>query len=138
MGCEVCGQAAPEHIWRCEKHYCCTVCETKEDLTLHCNMLICQDCRNNLIKKQIAEFTDSTYHRDEIICPWCGREGANDWDIEYDDDFKCDFCDQRFHGVRNVEVTYTTTKAGNLTIDEFVANLKKYSVGAFKVNVKPK
>jgi|GEM_PF-1907667 len=125
MGCEVCGQDAPEHIWRCEKHFCCDVCRTKEDLLFWSSMLICKSCHDKRVRQRIAAFDDDTYYRDEIICPWCGDKSISDCEGTVKHKHKCSFCGQKFDITRKVDIAYTTTRTGGITTDEFTAKLRE-------------
>jgi predicted RNA-binding Zn-ribbon protein involved in translation (DUF1610 family) len=55
--------------------------------------------------KRDHEFTD------EIVCPWCGHEISDSWEVEADDgDYECPECGNEFCYCREVSVTYSTSK----------------------------
>lgn len=46
---------------------------------------------------------------DEVVCPWCGYEHGDSWELDCDEDtIECDSCGKPFQYVRNVSVTYDT------------------------------
>jgi len=51
----------------------------------------------------------------EIICPWCGIEYINSWEVETDlEDWglqRCENCEHEFYAMRYVTVEYSTRKA---------------------------
>ena len=45
----------------------------------------------------------------EIVCPYCGYEISDSWELTCDDDeYECDECGKKFHYYREVDVHYTT------------------------------
>lgn len=52
---------------------------------------------------------DSTYE-DEIVCPHCGYNFSDSWEVHDDCKMECDFCDQSFELIINREVSYSTYK----------------------------
>lgn len=53
----------------------------------------------------------NTTHTDEIVCPWCGHEHQDSWEMA-DGVHWCGACSKEFRVNINVIVTYTTTKEG--------------------------
>ena len=47
---------------------------------------------------------------DEVVCPHCGEEYQDSWELPDSDDRECYNCGEEFHFERNVEVTYSTYK----------------------------
>ena len=47
-----------------------------------------------------------------IICPWCGAEDIDSWEIDgdYEEDVECEECGKTYIYERIVDVSYTTTK----------------------------
>ena len=43
------------------------------------------------------------------ICPWCGHEDLDSWELE-DGEYDCGTCDKPYIVERCVDVSYTTTK----------------------------
>lgn len=70
----------------------------------------CKTCIDAAIEKQIAEFDGDTSYTAEIVCPHCGNEYSDSWEME-DGHYDCQHCGNSFVVCRNVEVTYTTAKA---------------------------
>lgn len=50
-------------------------------------------------------------HTQEVVCPWCGYEHGDSWEIGFDDgEDECCECGKQFHYVRDINVTYSTYK----------------------------
>lgn len=51
----------------------------------------------------------------EIVCPFCGCEFIDSWDVESDKEdiglIECGECEKDFYATRHIEVTYSTEKA---------------------------
>lgn len=52
---------------------------------------------------------------DEIVCPFCGAEQSDSWEIGGGrdgalGDYECDQCEKHFYAYRNVHVTYDSAK----------------------------
>ncbi len=48
---------------------------------------------------------------DEVVCPWCGYEHQDSWELSADDaEWECDECGKPFNYSRYVSVTYSTSK----------------------------
>lgn len=45
----------------------------------------------------------------EIVCPYCGHEMTDSWELSEDDDeYECEACEKTFHYCREIDVRYTT------------------------------
>lgn len=113
MTCTECGKHA-EHITRCEEHYRCDDCGTKDGLCTHCEGVLCDPCHTIRVEKRVEEFDGDTEGTVEITCPHCGYEEGDSWEHEEGED-TCGDCGRRFNISRYTEVTYTTTKADTST-----------------------
>jgi transcription elongation factor Elf1 len=52
-----------------------------------------------------------TLYQDEIVCPHCGYEHSDSWEVKHNDgEYNCDSCGKKFHYERHIEVTYSTRK----------------------------
>lgn len=53
-------------------------------------------------------------YTDEIICPYCGYEFSDSFEINSGEEdlglIKCDECGKSFYAIRNIEITYSTEK----------------------------
>jgi len=48
---------------------------------------------------------------DEIICPWCGKEVGDSWEMADDGkDETCGYCEKQFDYNRVIDVTYSTMR----------------------------
>lgn len=79
--------------------------------------------RSNSIMDEIKEYPanvklisidrediDSEY-TDDVVCPYCGYEHSDSWEFSDDCcDIQCCFCENTFEMVRNVSVTYSSSK----------------------------
>ncbi|MCU7836491.1 MAG: hypothetical protein KZQ83_14735 [gamma proteobacterium symbiont of Taylorina sp.] len=110
MNCRTCGKANPEHIWYCKDHYKCMDCGTKDDLITADGGVYCHDCRDKKIKERITNFKGDTDYTNEIVCPHCGYKYGDSWEVTEGID-NCPDCDLKLEIVRDVEVTYCTSKA---------------------------
>lgn len=111
--CRICGKEDPEHIFRCEEHYRCDDCGTKEWLCTYGGKdgVLCSPCKQKRLVKRIAEFSGDTDFEPEITCPWCGYVHSDSWEQpDSDDEFECSDCENVFVMSREVEVTYSTSK----------------------------
>lgn len=107
--CKICDKEAT-HLWRCEEHYRCDVCGTKEDLITRRGGITCDNCHAKIAQKQVEEFDGDTDYTREIICPWCGDEQSDSWEAFDEDDHVCDNCWNKYSHTRDYDVTYCTTK----------------------------
>ena len=62
---------------------------------------------------------------DEMVCPYCGEEQSDSWEVPADDgDMSCGHCSRTFRYTRNVSVSYTTTPiVGPHQLSEFFQEL---------------
>lgn len=107
--CKVCGKEDPEHIWRCEEHYRCDDCGTRERLCQHVEGLLCDSCKSKRVDKRIAAFKGNTDFTDAITCPHCGYVYSDSFDYS-EGEQECSDCGRSFDLTRHVEVTYCTEK----------------------------
>ena len=50
-------------------------------------------------------------YTDNIICPWCGRENIDSWEVQPDvGDDTCPDCKKSFTYSRKIDVKYCTSK----------------------------
>lgn len=70
----------------------------------------CQKCADAL--DALDDWQNGQWHTDEIMCPWCGYEESDSWELDsdYDNEYECPSCGRTFEVTRNVEVTYTSRK----------------------------
>lgn len=60
-----------------------------------------------------------TERTDNIICPYCGYEDRDSWEVDFGPGFDgdttvvCGSCEQEFHASRMVDVCYTTKRLKN-------------------------
>ncbi|MCP4651173.1 MAG: hypothetical protein GY853_13990 [PVC group bacterium] len=107
--CEICAKKDPEHLDRCEKHYFCADCKTKENLCYYIEGLLCYSCHKNRVEKRIEKFGGETQFTGEIICPYCGYEFADSWDYS-SGKLECEDCENEFEVAVNTEISYSTSK----------------------------
>lgn len=110
--CRVCGKPNPEHTFHCEEHYHCADCGTREGLCTYLEGVLCNGCHTARVEKRIAEFDGDVDYTDEIVCPHCGYEHSDSWEMR-EGEHECSDCCRPFDVTRNVEVTYSTTKRPN-------------------------
>ncbi len=107
--CRICGKPNPEHIFHCEEHYHCADCETRAGLCTYTEAVLCGDCHKRRVEKRIAEFDKNTDYTDEIVCPHCGYEHSDSFEMS-EGEQECRDCGRPFEVTRDVQVTYSTTK----------------------------
>lgn len=44
----------------------------------------------------------------EVVCPYCGKEQSDSWELGDDGDMDCGYCEREFSYTRDVEVTYSS------------------------------
>lgn len=47
-------------------------------------------------------------YTDEIVCPYCGYEFGDSWELGDGGELECDKCEKEFEYYRRIEVTYCT------------------------------
>ena len=115
--CRVCAKPNPEHIFHCAEHYHCADCGTKDHLCTYLEDVLCGPCHKLRVEKRTQEFQaklgdDSmlTQYTDEIVCPHCGHEHSNSFEVS-DGIHECSDCCKPFAVIRDIQVTYCTEKA---------------------------
>ena len=84
-------------------------CGTSENLISDTVGVFCHDCREKRIEKWIAEFNGDTDCTNEIVCPWCGYEHSDSWEMG-DGETECHDCGRKFETEKDVTVTYSTSR----------------------------
>ncbi len=108
--CTVCGKPNPEHIFHYTEHYHCADCGATERLCTYTEKLVlCEPCHEKRVKKRIATFRGETDFTPEITCPHCGHVKSDSWECA-EGERECGDCGRTYDVIRNVEVTYSTTK----------------------------
>jgi transcription elongation factor Elf1 len=52
-----------------------------------------------------------TEYTDDSICPWCGKEQQDTWEVDSDSTIlDCDYCEKPFHFERMTNVTFSTKR----------------------------
>jgi len=102
----------------CEIHNVCVTCGIKRaqlketPWAIRTGAFQCQPCekaeRKVRIKARKAEGFDYEY-TDEVVCPHCGYEYGDSWEMR-DGEHECPECEKSFDLVREVSVSYTTSK----------------------------
>jgi len=110
IDCTICGKKDPKHIWRCEEHYRCDACGTRDGLVFRRGGVMCDECHGKRAAKEIQEFKGNTDFTDEITCPWCGSEQGDSWEASDSGEHECDNCGHPYSHEREVSATYGTKK----------------------------
>lgn len=110
LSCRVCGKPNPEHIFHCTEHYHCEDCGTRESLCTYTEAVLCSPCHDKRVAKRITEFDGDTDYTDEVVCPHCGYEHSDSWEMS-EGHHECGDCCRPFEITQNVEVTYSTEKS---------------------------
>ena len=96
---------------RCPCHYRCDDCGIVDDLCHYHDGLLCNHCYQKRIDKIIAEFNGDTELTDNAICPHCGDENRESWELDSDHGIGvCENCGNSFEYNRIVTTEYTTKK----------------------------
>jgi hypothetical protein len=111
--CTICKTAKPTHIWRCDEHYRCDGCGTREKLCYYGGPdgLLCDPCHTAKVEARIDAFKGDTEYTGEVVCPWCGYVYGDSFEIE-EGDRECSDCGHKFEVERHVIVEYSTAKIG--------------------------
>lgn len=48
----------------------------------------------------------------ECVCPYCGAEQSDSWELEDNGEYYCDVCENEYDYTRHTEITYCTYKKG--------------------------
>jgi hypothetical protein len=107
--CQKCGAKA-QHWKRCDEHYACDDCGTREGLCTHTEGVLCERCHTVRIENRVVRFKGSTSYTSEVICPHCGYTHHDSWELS-EGERDCPDCNRTFELSRYVEVVYTTTKS---------------------------
>lgn len=51
-----------------------------------------------------------TQFTQEAVCPYCGAEQSDSWELEDNDEYYCDECENDYLITRHTEITYCTHK----------------------------
>jgi len=97
------------NVCRCDNCWICDDCGTRENLLYYCEGVLCSACHQARVNKRIENFDGDTEYTINIICPRCGYEVNDSWEIKDDSgDYECDDCGNEFSYERIVTVEYTT------------------------------
>lgn len=78
---------------------------------------ICPDCHE--IEKRVEKERErqsyidgeEPWGTDEIVCPWCGYEQLDSWEMpDSDDECECNECGKLFAYERDIQVTYSSER----------------------------
>ena len=104
----------------CEAHDVCVDCGVKrKDLEQSPwfsfkGAFQCKPCKEKERASRIAKRQESEIdheYTDEVVCPHCGYEFSDSWEMsESDDAVDCPDCNEVFSMERRIEVTYVTMK----------------------------
>ena len=89
--------------------YTCEDCGTCVDLYVYPEGCFCAGCRGAWVDGQVLKFDGNTQHTDEIVCPHCGHEHSDSWEMSAGEEV-CERCERVFRISRDVEITYSTVK----------------------------
>ena len=95
---------------RCNEHYHCDDCGTLESLCFYTEGLLCDPCHTKRVQGRMASFKGDTSYASEATCPWCGYEHGDSWELE-NGIYECGDCGNSYEVTRNMEITFSTTKA---------------------------
>ena len=107
--CQKCG-VKTERRKRCDEHYACDDCGTKEGLCTYTEGVLCDPCHTVRVDKRIAKFKGNTSYTSEVICPHCGYQHRDSWEMS-EGEQECPDCERKYEISKYVEVSYTTTKS---------------------------
>jgi len=79
-------------------------------------------------------------YTNNIICPYCGYEDFNSWEVESGDEdlglLECSNCEKSFYAQRHIIIEYSTEKPTygtckhcgkeNVVIEDYYSNIGKY------------
>ena len=109
MKCEVCGRANHKYISRCDEHYRCDDCGTRDNLVTRSEGVLCPKCHDKRVDERVKTFDGDTNYTENIICPHCGDENGDSWESG-EGETQCDECGRLYEIERIVDVSYCTTK----------------------------
>jgi len=73
---------------------------------------MCGKCNDAEMARRVAAFEGDTDYTREVICPHCGRECSDSWEM-LEGITECSDCGNSYEIERDVEVTYCTRKVGS-------------------------
>ena len=107
--CDLCDEPISHFAKRCDEHYRCDDCGTRERLCTYFEGVLCERCHRVRMDARIAAFAGDIKHTPEAVCPHCGYVMGDSW--EYGEGRNnCPDCDNEFKLTRNTETTYSTEK----------------------------
>lgn len=106
--CEKCHKKT-ERWSRCKECHKCDGCGTREKICMYMDGVHCPTCRAKHVEKKIASFRGSTLFTSEVVCPWCGYQNRDSWEMG-EGTHECGECERSFDMTRRTETTYTTTR----------------------------
>lgn len=112
--CDVCGEKSSPHS-RCKEHFKCDGCGKRPILedggwkgVMYAEGgVFCGECYKKLVDKYIAEFNGDTSYTDKIVCPKCGYEFMDSWEMG-DGEIDCHRCETKFNVEKDCSVTYSS------------------------------
>lgn len=111
--CQKCGRPTADRVQnRCKDHQSCDVCGSLEDLLWGVGFILCPEHEAARIARKLAANAKAPAdhdYTDAAVCPWCGYEHGDSWEMA-DGDYDCDDCGHPFTLTEDVHVTYTTAK----------------------------
>ncbi len=112
--CEICKvtltkENSPYGWRRCNSHYTCDDCGTKDNLYMYTEGLLCETCHAKRVEGRIKKFKGDTSFTQEITCPWCGYIHSDSWECETGE-YECEDCGRKYEVNRDMEITYSTVK----------------------------
>lgn len=108
--CEICGITQDDIMSRCKEHLVCDHCGTPERIVIREGGVFCDQCFKKIVDHRIASFNGDTSCTDNVICPYCGCEWLDSWELSDSDGMECDDCGNSFSYERDCTVTYASSK----------------------------
>lgn len=111
--CEICGASA-DHWRRCEDHYRCDRCGSREDMVFYVEGVFCATCWSEFVTELIARFDGETDYQSVPVCPYCGQREPDWWDrtwVGEDNEFECGRCRRSYHVEMFVIREFTTRRS---------------------------
>ena len=68
----------------------------------------CDECHKDFLRTRKWEHAQE--YTDEVVCPWCGSDIGDSWELDDSGEMECYACGRAFSYERNVEVTYTSKR----------------------------
>ena len=109
--CSQCNNDTGHHFSRCDAHYRCDDCGTKEHLCTYREGVLCYDCHKKRANKRVKEFNGDHEYMQEIVCPYCGHIKSDSWEVQPDNNsMECSDCENTFEYERIIAIEYSTSK----------------------------